>query len=192
MTAVGERDDVRARVLEAALELFAAKGFAATSTREIAKKLGFTKATLYYYFETKEALLLAMLGPVEEALNDLIGGLSPPLNSAERRRLLAGYVDFQAVHGRALRVLTQDPSTTTPSVVSVTRPLYEQLLALVTGEAHPSLPDLVRARVALGGISEAVRFRSFEPDLDKVKPSVLAAACGALGMPPKPSRGGTR
>jgi AcrR family transcriptional regulator len=60
------------------MELFAARGFAATSTREIAKKLGCTKATLYYYFDTKESLLLAMLDPVAEALESRVRGVSAP------------------------------------------------------------------------------------------------------------------
>jgi len=49
-----------ARALEAAVGLFSRKGYAATSTREVAKLLGIQKATLYYHVESKEDLLFAI------------------------------------------------------------------------------------------------------------------------------------
>lgn len=45
------------RALDAAVGLFSRKGYAATSTREVAKLLGIQKATLYYHVESKEDLL---------------------------------------------------------------------------------------------------------------------------------------
>jgi AcrR family transcriptional regulator len=172
-------------VLRAAIEKFAAKGFAATTTRELASELGFTKATLYYYFPTKEDILLALLVPVAEGLEQLVEEANPlaPLNAAQRRQLLAGFVDFHFTHGRAVRVLFSDPSSHVPDLVKVTQPLYERILVLVTGKEEPSLGDLVRARVALGGIREAQRFRMFESDIEHVKNAALVAACGAVGIP---------
>lgn len=58
-------DDVRQRLLVAATALFARKGYAATTVREIVDAAGVTKPVLYYYFEHKEALFL---GIVNEAL----------------------------------------------------------------------------------------------------------------------------
>ena len=49
------------KVLDAALQLFADKGFAATSVREIVLKAGLTKPALYYHFGSKEGLLKAIL-----------------------------------------------------------------------------------------------------------------------------------
>ena len=48
-------------VLDAALQLFADKGFASTSVREIVLKAGLTKPALYYHFGSKEGLLRAIL-----------------------------------------------------------------------------------------------------------------------------------
>lgn len=48
-------------VLDAALQLFADKGFAATSVSEIVLKAGLTKPALYYHFGSKEGLLKAIL-----------------------------------------------------------------------------------------------------------------------------------
>ncbi|GAA4418134.1 TetR/AcrR family transcriptional regulator [Actinokineospora soli] len=48
---------VRERVVRAAISLFAAKGFATTSIREIADAAGVTKGGVYHYFESKDDLL---------------------------------------------------------------------------------------------------------------------------------------
>ena len=43
-----------------ALDLFTEQGFDGTSLREIAERLGVTKAALYYHFESKDDILLAL------------------------------------------------------------------------------------------------------------------------------------
>lgn len=47
----------RERIIEAAVELFKEKGYMGTRVQDIADKLGFTKAALYYYFRSKEEVL---------------------------------------------------------------------------------------------------------------------------------------
>jgi len=56
-TAIATDKPALARALDAAVGLFSRKGYAATSTREVAKLLGIQKATLYYHVESKEDLL---------------------------------------------------------------------------------------------------------------------------------------
>ncbi len=51
----------RARLLRAAADVFDRKGYAAASVREIVEQAGATKPVLYYYFGSKEGLLLAIL-----------------------------------------------------------------------------------------------------------------------------------
>lgn len=46
------------RILEAAISLFARKGYAATSVREIVQEADVTNPMLYYYFDSKEGLFL--------------------------------------------------------------------------------------------------------------------------------------
>lgn len=48
-------------VLDAALDLFMAKGFAATRVEDIARQAGLSKGALYLYFPSKEALLEALV-----------------------------------------------------------------------------------------------------------------------------------
>ena len=50
----------RDRILDVALDLFTTQGFDGTSLREVAERLGITKAALYYHFESKEDILLAL------------------------------------------------------------------------------------------------------------------------------------
>src|SRR5262245_31759345 len=47
----------RTRIQQVALELFTQHGYEATSLREIAEKLGVTKAALYYHFRTKDEII---------------------------------------------------------------------------------------------------------------------------------------
>jgi len=51
---------MRERILDVALELFNEEGYDATSLREIAERLGVTKAALYYHFKSKADILLAL------------------------------------------------------------------------------------------------------------------------------------
>jgi len=50
----------RERILDIALELFTERGYDKTSLRDIAERLGTTKAALYYHFERKEDILMEL------------------------------------------------------------------------------------------------------------------------------------
>ena len=51
----------REQILDAAARLFVDRGFAATSTREIAERVGIRQASLYYYFSNKDKILEELL-----------------------------------------------------------------------------------------------------------------------------------
>ncbi len=53
--------DYRAKICEVAETLFAERGFDGTSIREIAEQTGATKALIYHYYQSKEALYLSLL-----------------------------------------------------------------------------------------------------------------------------------
>jgi len=60
-TDVKDKDkDTRERILDVALDLFTEQGYDGTSLRQIAEQLGVTKAALYYHFESKGDILLAL------------------------------------------------------------------------------------------------------------------------------------
>ena len=56
----GGSPSTRERILDVALDLFIEKGYDGTSLREIAERLHFTKAALYYHFASKEDILMAL------------------------------------------------------------------------------------------------------------------------------------
>ncbi len=53
-------NDTKQRILDVALDLFTEQGYDGTSLRQIAEQLGVTKAALYYHFESKEDILMAL------------------------------------------------------------------------------------------------------------------------------------
>jgi AcrR family transcriptional regulator len=62
-------------VLRAAAELFAEKGYAATSTKEIAKRCDIAESLLFFHFPTKEALFTrAVFEPFTHTVEELTGG----------------------------------------------------------------------------------------------------------------------
>ncbi|HMK98534.1 MAG TPA: helix-turn-helix domain-containing protein [Acidimicrobiales bacterium] len=66
-TAQGDKS-TRERILDVATDLFIEKGYDKTSLREIADRLGFTKAALYYHFPSKEDIL----GALHQRLHSLV------------------------------------------------------------------------------------------------------------------------
>ncbi|MBI3964266.1 MAG: TetR/AcrR family transcriptional regulator, partial [Chloroflexi bacterium] len=72
-------EGTRQAILEAALALFADRGFAATSVADVAERAGVSKAAIYWHFRDKEALLEAAfvtvlpVAKIDLALRDLAG-----------------------------------------------------------------------------------------------------------------------
>ncbi|MGK5683802.1 TetR/AcrR family transcriptional regulator [Actinoplanes sp. URMC 104] len=66
----------REEILDAAAELFAERGYAATSTRMIAEKVGVRQASLYYHFRTKEQILAELLESTVRPSVDFATGLT--------------------------------------------------------------------------------------------------------------------
>ena len=65
----------RERILDIALELFSEQGYDKTSLRDIAERLGTTKAALYYHFARKEDILLELHMRLHEIGYDVLAQL---------------------------------------------------------------------------------------------------------------------
>jgi AcrR family transcriptional regulator len=117
MTSPGEprfrrrKADRPAEIVEAALAVFAEKGFAAARLDEIARRAGVSKGALYLYFSTKEELFRAVveqaIAPNILSLRDLLAAHPGPfrellLTVAER---LSGLVTAQPLGGVAKMVI---------------------------------------------------------------------------------------
>lgn len=78
-----------------ALELFAEQGYEATSLREIAERLGVTKAALYYHFKTKDEIVQSLLHDRAAALDALIDwGRQQPRTREARREFIQRYAEM--------------------------------------------------------------------------------------------------
>jgi AcrR family transcriptional regulator len=85
----GTRQSTFERLLDGAAALFARKGYAAASTREIASILGIRKASLYYHIENKEDLLYAICKlSLEQIRSDVAAALEKTEEPLERIRVL--------------------------------------------------------------------------------------------------------
>ena len=76
--------DIRTDILDSAESLFAHKGYAATSLREIAEEVGVNPAMVHYYFGSKNALLRQVLErtmePLASAIAEMKSGDNAPVN----------------------------------------------------------------------------------------------------------------
>ncbi len=62
--------DKQLRIIQAAVETFSVKGYAASSTSEIAQKAGVAEGTIFRHYKTKKDLLLSIIAPI---MSKLIG-----------------------------------------------------------------------------------------------------------------------
>ena len=65
--------DKQEKILEAALELFANEGYAATATSKIAKKASVSEGLIFRHFENKQGLLDALIMEAEVRLGKIFG-----------------------------------------------------------------------------------------------------------------------
>ncbi len=82
------------RILDAALYIFAKKGFQNATITEISKEAGVSEATIYEYFGTKEDLLFAIPEKISNETFEKSSNILPYIKSAEgrMRAILLGYV----------------------------------------------------------------------------------------------------
>ena len=181
-------DQTRARIVEVALELIADRGFAATSTREIAERLGVTKAALYYYFRTKDDLLSAIVGPATAELEALIERAVTEravtdASSDARDNLLLSYVDLVARHAELIRVLANDPAVKECASLRAVVPLFQRLVPLLAGTDEPDTAQRTRVRAALSAIHGALVRGQPDDDPEILRATAVEVARAVLGLP---------
>ncbi len=73
-------DETRSRILEAALSVFRERGFEKATMREIASEAGVAVGAAYYYFDSKDAIVLAFY---ERAQGEMHAGIEAGLDKAK-------------------------------------------------------------------------------------------------------------
>ncbi len=104
MPKVVDKEEMRNAILDAALRVFADKGYHATSVSTVAHAAGLAKGTLYIYFESKESLISAAVerefaGVSAEILRD-----EPSKTLAEFLEKLRATMDVSAEQAALYRV----------------------------------------------------------------------------------------
>lgn len=136
-----EHRDTRTRIQEIALDLFTEQGYEATSLREIAERLGVTKAALYYHFKTKEDIVASLLEDFLPAVDDLITWLrAQPRTSATRREFIRRYAEALrgSHHAKLMRFLERNQTALRDEAKSeAMRDRMITMLDLLTDPADP-------------------------------------------------------
>ncbi len=134
----------RERLLEAAVEAFAEKGFTATTTRDIAARAGMSPAAVYVHHDTKESLLFTVsIDGHRSALHVVESGDDPAATPPERlRRLVHDFSAWHASHSRVGRIVQYEFDALTPE--------HRAEVAALRRAIERSLQPLREAGVASG------------------------------------------
>ena len=151
--------DTRAEIRAAALELFSERGVDATSLREIAERIGITKAALYYHYASKDALLGELVDPMfaelRELGDELEGHTVDASDEAAVRAVIERFWELCLRNRQVVRVLIHNPAVVARAEIAP-RMLHwrERVDAVLVGSDEAV--DRVRAVVALGGVQDTV------------------------------------
>jgi len=129
-----EKADTRARILEAARELFTREGYAQTSMRRIADQIGYTATAIYHHFQDKDSLLNELCAVDFRALGEALRQMDQTIPDPLIRLRLMGqnYVRFALDHPQQFRFmfLVERPIPG-PECVTID-PTEDGYLALIT------------------------------------------------------------
>ena len=90
-----DKEDVRRRILEAARDLFEARGYENVTMRAVADAIEYSPTTIYHHFENKDALVEALCFSDFEKLSAAMNHAPLPKNPVDRIRALGlGYAAF--------------------------------------------------------------------------------------------------
>lgn len=150
--------ETRSRLRELALQLFAEQGYEQTSLREIAERLGVTKAALYYYYKSKEDIVRDLVEDYMAQIDQLITwGKDQPRSAETRAEIVRRYLDI-IVNGTAVfRLLHQNQAAVSSLAAAKERGelFRERIDALIGLLTEPGAPmrDKIRAASCLMSIS---------------------------------------
>lgn len=136
----------RTALLDAALAVFRAKGYAATTVEDICRATGVTKGSFFHHFSGKEELAIAATGHWNEVTGQAFAQ-APYQSVADPRERILAYIDFRAqiVQGELAEVtcllgtLVQETYDTHPAIRDACR-------AGIVGHAQTLVPTIAAAK----------------------------------------------
>ncbi len=144
----------KTKFLDAALHLFRARGYAATTVDDICERAALTKGSFFHHFESKEALAIAAARHFSEKAGGLFADADYWREADPLDRLL-GYIDFRR------------------SILSGDLPDFTCLLGTMTQEiyaTHPAIREACREGIEINTsmlepiIEEAMRAHGIEAE----------------------------
>ena len=134
----------REQIIEAAITLFAQRGFDGTSTRQIAGSIGITEGLIFHYFPTKADLLNAVL----ETRHGFIGELRQFLDQAEQHPVSEVLPEIAV---RWLQLLRNEAAITSVLLgTAQTNPQVHLALQGIIQEGIERLSNYLRSRIQTG------------------------------------------
>ena len=186
-TSTTPRTDTRSRAQKVALELFAEQGYEKTSLREIAERLGVTKAALYYHFKSKEDIVHSFTEDYFAELDALLDWAKDrPRDDETRRELLERYVGIVLASNAVFRFLEQNRASVQSMEAGKerfarVRVRLDALVEVLVGADAP-LRDRVRATTAVLSVGATCMFFLDQvDDRDKLRAIVLEMAADLTG-----------
>ena len=133
------REERRAQLLDAALEVFVAHGYHAAAMEDVAERAGISKPVLYQHFDGKLELYLAIVDAQTEALTGLVRDALASTEDHKERvyATIAAFFAFVDGPGGAYRLLFESDLTNEPAV-------RERLDATELGVARTIADRIVR------------------------------------------------
>jgi AcrR family transcriptional regulator len=180
--------DTREKIRAVALELFSTRGFDQTSLREIAERVGLTKASLYYHYPSKQALLSAIVAPLVDGwlgVMDVAGRL--PHTPDTVHEILGRILDVMLENRSLVGIFMRDPA----GVVAAAEPIWQDMIdmgnQLTTWLAGPtpSTVEQLRAIAAmevLGAALSASAYLKAEVSDQEMRAVLLDSALGAMRL----------
>jgi AcrR family transcriptional regulator len=178
------RGGTRERIQAIALELFAEQGYEKTSLREIAERLGVTKAALYYHFKSKEDIVRSFVEDYRAELQQVIAwGASQPRTPQTRAEILRRYADIVGEQLAVIRFMEQNQAamhtlmSDSGARKKMFRDQFMSLSDLITPPGAP-LADRIRATMAVVSIGMASLLLQREAaSPEELHDAVLEVAC---------------
>ena len=147
-------DATRARLMAAAVEAFAAKGFHGTTTRDIATAAGMSPAALYVHHRSKEELLHLISRAGHEATLALVveGRASSESPVEQLCRVMHDFAEHHAERHTAARVVNYELAALSPEhhagIMELRRTIDAEMQALVEAGVAAGVFDVPDPRIA--------------------------------------------
>ncbi len=142
-------DGQREQILAAAAQLFASRGYIASTMNEVAAASGVSKATLYHYVRNKHDLLAQITRSHVAVLESLVAdvaavGLAPELHL---RALIGCFMQAYVRAGNEHRVLTEDVRFLLPQDRTAVLAAQRRVMAAVADAVAALRPELRAPRL---------------------------------------------